>query len=78
MTLFYVITGSIRGQDRYVLSAALVVIGWGCWLAPTGSQKRWSVLRWMFVIALAGITSYLMVAYLFPIGQPYMLGIRDG
>jgi hypothetical protein len=77
MTLFYVISGSIRGQDRYVLSAALVVIGWGCWLAPTGNQKRWSALHWLLVIALALITSYLMVVYLFPTGQPYMLGIQD-
>jgi hypothetical protein len=46
MTLFYVITGSIRGQDRYVLAAALVAIGWDA--GPNGSQKRWSVLRWVW------------------------------
>jgi hypothetical protein len=77
MPVFMIVTGQAHGTDRYNLSTALVAIGWACWLAPIGQMKRWAILRWLFLIVLSIVTSYLLVWHMFPAHEPSATGILD-
>jgi hypothetical protein len=82
MTLLLLYSGAVHGSDRYILSTALVAIGWACWLAPRVTARnpyawrRW-VVRWILLLMLALITSILLVFIMFPIGEPQAWGILD-
>lgn len=75
--LFLLYSGAVHGSDRYILSTALVAVGWACWLAPKGKPTVWWPLRWLFVIGLFVITSLLLVNQMMPIGEPNAWGITD-
>ncbi|HRE46881.1 MAG TPA: hypothetical protein PLD47_04085 [Aggregatilineales bacterium] len=77
MMLLLVYSGAVHGSERYILSSALAAIGWGCWLAPTGKEERWSALRWTLWIVLAALSSWLLVGLMMPIGEPRSWGIID-
>lgn len=75
--LFILYSGAVHGSDRYILSTALVPIGWACWLAPTQKPKRWWVLRWAVVLILFVSTSLLLVNQMMPAGEPNAWGVKD-
>lgn len=79
VALFLVYSGSVHGSDRYMLSTALTAVAWGCWLAPTGSERKaeHTALRWLFLLAITLVTSYILVAYMIPVGEPRPWAIRD-
>ena len=88
--VFLLYSGAVHGSDRYILSTALVAIGWACWLAPTQDAKSrlaghtvkshrtaWVALRWLFVLGLFTLTSHLLVVEMFPKGEPNAWGINE-
>ncbi len=77
LVVFVLYTGAVHGSDRYILSTALVAVGWACWLAPAGQRGKWSMLRWTFLLLLAGVTFYLLTWQMFPLGEPNAWGIVD-
>lgn len=77
MPFFLIVAGQTWSTDRYMVSTAIVAVGWSCWLAPSGNNKTWLLLRWIFVIALAVFTSYLLIWHMFPAGQPYGWVVQD-
>lgn len=77
LAVFVIYSGAVHGSDRYILSTALVALGWACWLAPTGKRRRWAALRWLFLILIAGITFYMLGWQMFPRGEPSAWGIWE-
>jgi len=83
--IFLLYSGAVHGSDRYILSTALVAIGWACWLSPAISTKPvkartrfiWGALRWLFVLSLFGITAALLLNQMLPIGEPNAWGVLD-
>ncbi len=78
--LFLLYSGAVHGSDRYILSTALVALGWACWLAPKRNDRRsraWWLVRWSFVVLLFLITSLLLIDHMLPIGEPNAWGITD-
>lgn len=77
MSLFVLFSGAVYGIDRYNLSTALVVIGWGCWLGSSAPSRRRVGARWAFVVCFGLLTSYLLLNWMLPVGEPNSWGIVD-
>jgi len=78
MVLFLLASGAAHGSDRYVLSTAIVGIGWACWFAPRRSLRRpapW--LRLAFVLLLSWALSSYLLNQMMPLGLPDAYGIED-
>lgn len=75
MLLLLLYSGAVHGSDRYILSTALVAVGWGCWIAPQGENERWAAVRWGVLFLLAVFSSYVLVGLMFPVGEPQAWGI---
>jgi hypothetical protein len=75
--VFTLYTGTLWGSTRYVLSTAIVAVGWACWLAPTRPGSRWQVIRIVFLVALCVITSLILVDVMMPAGEPGAWGVID-
>jgi hypothetical protein len=78
MGCYVLFTGTAHySNDRYMISTALVALGWACWIGG-GEQTRARnvVIRWGFVIVIAGITSVLLLE-MFSMGQPVAYPITE-
>jgi hypothetical protein len=68
MVVFLVFSGAVHGSDRYILSTALVALGWACWVAPHGDNPKmgYVLLRVGFLLVLAVLTSWLLLDFMLP------------
>jgi hypothetical protein len=79
LLVFYALfTGTAHySNDRYMLSTALVALGWACWLGSGAPLRRRNVaLRWGFAFSMALITSLLLLK-MFTLGQPVYYPITE-
>ena len=76
-TLFTLYTGAVWGSTRYVLSTAVVAIGWACWLAPIRPKSRWPLWRIVFLVTMCVVTSVIVVDGMMPVGEPGPWGVVD-
>lgn len=78
MVFYALFTGTAHfSNDRYMISTALVAVGWACWLGiGEPARLRNVIARWSFVLIMAAITSLLLLK-MFTIGQPIYYPITE-